>query len=211
MIPRANLAAPLTGSAFAVLSLVVIAITPSSPKASTSGNQVLAFYAKHHSTERTSILLGMLAFAFFLAFAAFLSTHLRTSERNGGLGILSVAAATVFVVGFTINSGFSFALADVGAHLPAATAKTLNVLDEDVFFAIAGGLGLFAIATGLAILQDRPLPKWLGWSALAIGLAAFTPLFGIALIALSLWTLLASTVLYRAARRQPVAEVATAT
>lgn len=208
---RPNLAAPLTGIAFAVLSLSVIVLTPSSPKAGADGKHVLGFYAKHHATEHISILVAMVAFAFFLAFAALLSTHLRTGDRGSALNILSIAAAVVFVVGFTINAGFSFALADVGANLPATAAKTLNVLDEDVFFAIAGGVGLFGIATGLAILQGGRLPKWLGWSAFAIGLASFTPLFGIALIALSVWTLLTSTVLYRATRRHTVGQVATAT
>lgn len=212
MIARLNPLAPLTGIAFAVLSLIVIAITPNSPKTSTSGGQVLAFYAKHHSTERTSILIGMVAFAFFLCFAAYLTTRLRGEGGNNSLGVLTIAAAVVLVVGFVTNAGFSFALADISAHLPAPAAKTLNVLDEDVFFAIAGGLGLFGIATGLAILQQAPLPRWLGWSALAIGIASFTPLFGLALIALSLWTLLASTLLYRASRHHhPAAQIATAT
>jgi hypothetical protein len=211
MIARLNRSAPLTGLAFAVLSLIVIAITPSSPKASTDGTKVIAFYAKHHSTERTSILIAMLAFAFFLAFAALLSTHLQRDDRGNALSVLSVAGAVVFVVGFATNAGFSFALADVGTHLTPASAQTLNVLDEDVFFAIAGGIGLFAIAAGLAILRNRPLPRWLGWSALAIGLASFTPLFGLALIALSLWTLPASVLLYRTPRLHPIGQAAAAT
>ena len=181
MIARLDRSAPLTGLAFAVLSLLVIAITPSSPKASTDGTKVIAFYAKHHSTERLSILIAMLAFAFFLTFAALLSNRLRPENRSTALSFLSIAGAIVFTVGFTINAGFSFALANDGSHLTAASAQTLNTLDEDVFFAIAGGIGLFGIAVGLAILQHAPLPKWLGWSALVIALASFTPLFGIAL------------------------------
>lgn len=211
MNPRLNRATPIAGIAFAVLSLVVIAITPSSPKASSGGNEVIAFYVKHHSIERTSILIAMAAFAFFLVFATLLSTSLRRDGRGSSLPVLMVVGAAVFVVGFTINAGFAFALSDVRTHLATASAQTLNVLDEDVFFAIFGGVGIFSLAAGLAIRRSAALPRWLGWSALVIGVASFTPLFGIALPALSLWTLVASAALYRGARRTPAVRVAEAT
>lgn len=95
---------------------------------------------------------------------------MEVEDRANALSVLLIAGAVVFVIGFTINAGFSFALA-------------------------AGGIGLIGVAAGLVILQTAPLPNWLGWVALVIGLASFKSLFGIALVVLSLWTLTASIVL----------------
>lgn len=71
-----------------------------------------------------------------------------------------------------------------------------RLLDEDVFFTVFVGLGLFGIAGGLGILRGARLPNWLGLAAIVIGVVSFTPAVGIALIALSVWVLVTSIVIF---------------
>jgi hypothetical protein len=162
-------------------------MTPSSPKSNASGARVIAFYLAHRSTERVSVIIGVFATAFLVFFAASVRDYLRRTPAAVGLSALVLPAATLFAAGFTISAGFAYALADVPSRLDPAAAQTLNLLDEDVFFTVFVGVGVFGLATGLAILRGARLPTWLGWVAIVIGLAAFTPAIGLALLALTVW------------------------
>ncbi len=201
MSERLSRLAPLTGVIFAALSAISIAITPNSPNSHASGQTVIAFYQAHHRIERISTIVSVFALAFLMFFAASLRSHLRRTQAVEGLAALVLPAAALLTVGLTTSAGFAYALADAPGHLATATAQTLNLLDEDVFFAMVAGVGLFGIASGLAILRAASLPRWLGWVAIAIGLVAFTPAFGIALLALSLWVLAASVLIYTRTRQ----------
>ena len=180
--------APLTGAMFAILSAATIIITPASPSSSASGATVISFYEAHGSTEQKSVLISMAALVFFMFFAGTLRTHLRT-QTSGSLPALSLAGATLFTAGLSLSAGFAFALADVPTKIQAATAQTLNMLDEDVFFTMEIGIAVFTLATGLAILCSGALPKWLGWLAIVIGLFTLVPpLFAVGLIGTSFWS-----------------------
>ena len=201
MSDRFSRLAPLTGVIFAALSAVSIAITPSSPGSHASGQTVIAFYQTHHRIERISTIVSVFALAFLMFFAASLRSYLRQTKAVEGLAALVLPAAALFTVGLTTSAGFAYALADSPSHLATSTAQTLNLLDEDVFFAMVAGIGLFGIASGLPIMRSGRLPRWLGWAAIVIGLVAFTPAFGIALLALSLWVLAASIFTYTRTRQ----------
>lgn len=200
MSHRLTRSAPLTGVVFAALSAVTIVITPSSPSSHATGARVIAFYEAHRSTERVSIILGVFALAFFMFFATSLRGYLRSTRSAEGLASLVLVAAGLLAVGLTVSSGFAYALADAPSRLAPASAQTLNLLDEDVFFTMVVGVGLFALASAFAILRGARLPKWLGWVAVVIGIISFTPAFGIALLALSIWVLVVSVVIYARTR-----------
>jgi hypothetical protein len=143
------------------------------------------------------VIIGAVALAFFMFFATSLRGYLRRTRSAEGLAALVLAAAVLLTVGLAVSAGFAFALADAPSRLAPAAAQTLNLLDEDVFFALSLGVGLFGIAGGLAILRGAPLPNWLAWTAIVLGVLSFTPLFGLALIAVSLWVLIVSILIYR--------------
>jgi hypothetical protein len=197
MAERLRAMAPLTGVIFAVLSAISIVITPNSPSAHAGGPQVIAFYRAHHSTEHTSVIVATAAFAFFMCFAASLRSYLGDTGAVATAGALALAAAVLLTAGFTLSGGFTYALADAPNRLAPATAQTLNLLDEDVFFTAFVGAGLFGIASGIAILRGARLPKWLGWAAIVIGLVSFTPAIGLGLLALTPWALVTSVLPYR--------------
>jgi hypothetical protein len=196
MLDRLSRFAPLTGVAFAVLSGVTIVITPSSPSAHATGARVIAFYETHRGVERVSIILSVFALAFFMFFATSLRGYLGRTRSLEGLAALVLVAAGLLAVGLTVSGGFAYALADAPSRLAPATAQTLNLLDEDVFFAMVVGVGLFALASAFAILRGAWLPNWFGWLAIVIGVVSFTPAFGIALLALSIWVPIVSVVMF---------------
>jgi hypothetical protein len=66
------------------------------------------------------------------------------------------------------------------------------------------------IASGLAILRYRALAAGLGWAALVIGIAIFTPAGFIGFLLSGIWVLVASIVLFMAGRPQPQAPPAAA-
>lgn len=190
--------APLSGLVFGVL--VVVAgpfMLGSTPSATASGSSVIAFYTTHRTREHAGSILLALAFAFFLFFVASLRTHLRRASAAEGLSALVLAAGTLFVAGQTVNSGIGFALSDAPDHLSPAAAQALNALSNDLVLTSSVGALVFGVAAGLAILVGAPLPRWLGWAAIAIGIVFVTPAEGIAAGALLLWTLSVSILIWR--------------
>ena len=135
-----------------------------------------------------------------LFFAAALRSYLRARTDGDGLGALGLAGMAVLAASGAVAAGITFAAADVPGKISPAAEQALNVLQNDVFFGILVGTGVFLIAHGLAILTivPAPFPRWLGWAALLFGLVAVTPIGWITLIfALPLWTLIVSVLMLR--------------
>jgi hypothetical protein len=172
------------------------AISSKTPNSDASSARVIAFYEAHQSRQRASDLLVVVGGAFLLFFAGSLRGYLRRTPAAEALSAVMLAGAVLLTGGIALFSGIDFALADVPNRLDPAAAQALNVLNNDLFFPLAVGGGVFGIATGLAILRGAPLPKWLGWAALVIGIASMTPAGFGAFLAFLAWTLIVSIVMY---------------
>jgi hypothetical protein len=61
-------------------------------------------------------------------------------------------------------------LVQAADHRFAAAAQTLNVLDNNDFFVLVGGMALIMLAAGIATVRQAVLPRWLGWAAIVIGI-----------------------------------------
>ena len=76
-----------------------------------------------------------------------------------------------------------------------ATAQALNELDAYDYLPFSIGVGIMLVgAAGLAI-PKRGLERVLGWSALVLGLGAFTPLGFFTFLASGVWIVVASVAL----------------
>jgi hypothetical protein len=192
-----RLTTPLTGVLFVGLGLATIFLgSNNTPDSSWSGARVIAFYEVHRHDQRISDVLGAVAFMFLVFFAASLRGYLRRANAAEGASTLALAGAALFAVGFVISVGFDYALADVPGRLAPAAAQALNVASNDVWFLVPVGGCVFSIGNGVAILRGAPLPNWLGWVAIVIGIAAFTPALFFALFALLVWVLVVSVLIY---------------
>ena len=193
MLSRWNRWGSVTGVVFVVLVVLGGPVAAgNTPGSKASGAQVIAFFEAHRSRERVSAVLLTLAFIVFLFFAGSLRTFLRRKRSIEGLSSVVLAAAAVLVAGQTAGSGVIFALSDAPTRLSPGAAQALNLLSNDMVLTSAAGFSAFGIASGVAILRGAPLPTWLGWLAILIGVVVLTPAEFVAVIALAVWIVIIS-------------------
>lgn len=58
---------------------------------------------------------------------------------------------------------------------PACRRQALNALQNDAFYGLFAGIGVFLFANGLAVARTGVLPSWLGWIAIIFGIVAVIP------------------------------------
>ncbi|HEX4323354.1 MAG TPA: hypothetical protein VHZ77_01865 [Gaiellaceae bacterium] len=203
--------APLTGVVFAVLLLVGFLASPSTPDSDASAQQAVSSFMTHRTHDRVSVFLLAYASVFAMFFAAALRSYLKARTEGDGLITLGFSGMVIFVVGALTLIGLEFAATDVPAKISPAAEQALNVLQDNVFFALLVGTGIFLIGNGLAIVASAALPKWLGWIAVPLAVIAVTPLgWFVALFALPIWALIVSVLMFMR-REAPAAAPAVAT
>ena len=207
MQARRDIWTPIAGVLAAVTFVVGLLFVGDGPDDKDTDAQVLAWCADHG--HRVGILVGafVLAFCglFFLWFVAGLRQHLRAAEGPGGrLANVALAGAAVFVGMLWVGAA---ALAAIPAAREIGSVPRLEVADVARFVGAVGyvsillfsAFGAIALidATSIVIMRTGILPKWLGWLGFV---AAVVLLFGVVfipMIALPIWLLAASVVLFR--------------
>jgi hypothetical protein len=188
--------APLTGLVFVVITVAVFAIGGDTPNNHDSAAQVAAFYSKHHDKHATLAFILALAVPFLVFFVSTLRHDLRRAGGTGQLANAAFAGGTIAAVGFGILSFIHFALADAADSAKTlGTTQVLNVLDSADFIPMATGMGILVLASGWSIVRHGPLPTWLGWAGIVIGVAIFTPAGFFGFLASGLWIVVASIML----------------
>lgn len=191
--------APLTGLVFVGLILVTIfGFGNNEPDATDSTQKVVAYWHNHHDKEMFGALIGTVAVVSLVWFGGVVRAHLASAE--GGAARLATTAFGGFVligVGGLLFSGIDFAAADTAGKVPAGVTQTLSVMNSDLYFPLAGGLAIAMLATGVASLRHKALPTWLGVLAILIGVIAVTPVGFFGFLALLVWSLVTSILLYR--------------
>jgi hypothetical protein len=188
MSDRLNRWAPLTGVAFAVLMVAGSAVGPTTPKPSSSGAQVIAFFTAHRTGERAGAALGTLALALLLFFAASLYARIRHANGGDALGAVALVGAGLLAAGMTVSGSLTWALTDGPSSFSPSAAHALNAVGYDMILPMIAGILVFAIATGIAVVRGGSLPRWLGWLLIVFGLIAPTPAFPVALYGIVAWT-----------------------
>lgn len=198
--------APLTGVAFLVVVIVGFAIAGEPPDANSSTEEIVSHYVDNKDSVILSAALAGLAGALLIFFGATFSATLRAAE--GGTGILSsvvLVGASVMAVGFAIDGTISFAIAEAAEDIEPASVQTLQALWDNDFIPIAMGTFVFLLSSGLSIVRNAALPKWLGWVAIVIALTALTPIGFFAFLGGALWILVVSVLLTMRVRSAPQA------
>jgi hypothetical protein len=198
MSERMSRFAPLTGVLFAVLAVVAVFSNSSeSPEASASATKVVSFFTEHRSSVETQNILFALAFLVLLLFAGVLRSYLRRTEAAEGLGSLVLAGGVLMAAGALTASGLEYGLAHNIHDLSPETAKTVNFIGRELFLPVLAGGFVFGVSSGLAIMRGAPLPKWLGWAAIVIGVVTLIPPASeFALLAFVIWTVIVASLMY---------------
>jgi hypothetical protein len=187
-----------------ILFVIAFAVGGETPDLNSSGQEVIDYYTSNNGSQVAAAILLAYGALFLSLFAGVLSNALRRSDRDmGSLPGLVLGGGILMGLGFAIFAAISVTLADLGSDAEAGAAQALNALSNDFFFPLAIGTGIFMLASAVAVLRGGGLPRWLGWAALVIGIAAVSPAGFFAVLASGIWIVIASVILLRAPRPSP--------
>ena len=190
----------LCGVVAALLVPVALIAVPAgkTPNDKASPEKVVSYYRGHLNANRIAALMITIAAVLLVLFAARLWEVL----RGDGLGaavfpLAAFGGALIASTGLLLGAVVHFALVQAADHQFAASAQTLNVLDNNDFFAIIGGFAALFLAAGIATVTRPVLPRWLGWAAIVIGILSLAGPIGVVGVLLGLvWILVVGILLF---------------
>jgi hypothetical protein len=189
----------LCGVGAGVLFAVGTVLGGPSPQDDASAAKVVSYFHDHLTVTRVSSLILAIGGVLVVLFAARLRELLQSGEAGGD--VLSVAAfggAVILAGGALLDAVVGFALARAGEHRFAAPAQTLNVLFNNDFFVVTGGIAVLLLATGISTVRRPLLPRWLGWAAIVIGILSLAgPIGFLGAVLAIVWLLVVSAVIFR--------------
>jgi hypothetical protein len=213
--PRRDFWTPTAGILAALTFVVGLAMAANSPDNDDPDAKIISWYADHG--HRVGVVVGVFVLAFcglfLLWFAAGLRQRLRLAEGPEGRlanvalggGVLMVAMLWVGAAAFAaipagVSLGGSTQLtdADLGRFLPSIGFGSILI------FAMFGAIALID-ATSVVIFRTGVLPRWLGWLGFVCGVALLFGAVFLPVIALPIWLIAASIVLYRQPEGSPQA------
>jgi len=189
--------APLTGVLYAVLFVVAFLAGGNTPDSDASAQHAVSSFVSNRNDDRLTVFLIAYASVFAVFFAAALRSYLKARSEGDGLLTLGYSGMIIFVIGALTLVGLEFAAADVPGKISPSAEQALNVLQDDVFFALLVGAGIFLIGNGLAFVGSTAMPTWLGWISVLLAILAVTPLgWIVAIFALPIWALIVSVLMF---------------
>jgi hypothetical protein len=181
------------GLVFVLLVVVATVVTPGPPSTNATAAKVMSYYHQHQGAYYVGAYVIVAAVIVGLAYFWYLREWLARVPESRRLLTVAYAGAIVFAVSGTVGAGLNFALAQ-GSHasnITGATMQTLNLLKNDLNIPIAAaGTAAFLIVTGVVVLRNGGLPRWLGWFAVVFAAISGTGVVGP--VPVGLWVLLTS-------------------
>ena len=221
--PRRDVWTPTAGALAAVTFVVGLIFASNGPSNKDTDAQVLAWYA-NNGNHRPGIVVGafLLAFCglFVLWFASGLHQRLRAAEAPGDrLANVALGGAILFTgmlwVGGAALAAIPAAQA-FGSEPPLKVADIARIVTNVGFGAILlfGAFGAIALidATSILIVRTGILPRWFAWLGFVATAALLFGVFFIPMVALPIWLLAGSVILFRmpSAETTPTVTVAAA-
>lgn len=189
--------APLTGIAFLALLIAGFAVSGEPPDAGDPVQEIVG----HYVDNKDSIFAGALMLGLATVFLIFFANHLRSVLRDAPTSPVILVGAGIVAVGAGIDATILVALSESAEDIDPTAVQALQALWDNDFVPIAIGIITFLVSAGISILRSGALPRWLGWVALVIALAAMTPAGFFAFIATAIFIVVLSVMLLVRARR----------
>ena len=169
------------------------------PNDDASAAKVVSYFRDHRVATQVWALVAVIGAVLMVLFAVRLREFLRGDGSDGGL--LSTAAfggAVILATGVMLDSAITFGLVRASRLGFAGPAQTLNVLSNDDFYPLLGGIAILLLAAGIATVRRPALPRWLGWAAIVIGILSLAGPIGFigALLAI-IWLLVVAIIIFR--------------
>lgn len=190
--------APLTGVLFFVLALVGFMVGGDEAAIDKPAAEIRDAYDDEGRHMLATFLVALAGVA-LIFFGTHLRRALRAVEGTARLAYGAFAGAITAGVGFLVAALIHGALTEaVEEGVADPGLQALNALDNWSWLPFAAGMGVMVLSSGLVLARAAgPLPSWLGWAAVVIGVAAFLPFVGfVAFLAGGVWVLVTSILLY---------------
>jgi hypothetical protein len=197
---------PLSGIVFVVLAVVaIVGIGGDTPTPDDSAAEILAFYDDESVRQAVGAFVLAVSIPFLIFFAGSLASGAWSGTREDApvwRTTLLMGAAMLGAL-LLISASLHFALADAADNEVTADAiKGISVVEADTWLAFNAAFGVMMLGAAGVLLAARRAPRWLGWSALVLGIVLFVPFADfIALLISLVWILIASGMLYAASGR----------
>jgi hypothetical protein len=166
---------PLAGVGSVVLTVAGYLVIGPNPDSDASTSTITAYYSAHHAhVFAAGILLTYSALLFALFGVAVWARIRRTALHPivAGAALMATAIATASDLA---NASAWYVLGDIG-NKHTISPGALQTLHISVSAGdLGGGVAILLLAMALAGIRARAFPRWLAWSALALGILQLTP------------------------------------
>ncbi len=178
----------LTAVAFAALA-------GTTPDIKDSGATIAAFYDAHSQKQEVAAYVLMIGVGFLALFVASCWPLIRDPHRLWSA--LFFAGGIIAAASFLFAGAVHLALAD-GAHhgVDPVALQALNALDADSYLAFGPAVGIMLLGGAGAMIPLSGALRVLGWIALLLGIATFTPAGFIGFVGAGVWVIAVSLVLF---------------
>ncbi len=154
-----------------LIPIAIFAVDPIDSTASTSATEVMSLYHGDHTAGIVAAVMVALGGLLIACFGARLRDVLAGGETgSGSFPMIAFGGGLIAAAGCQVAAIVHVALEEAVNHGFATAAQTLNILDGDMFFILFSGLALMLVGAGIATVRRAVLPRWLGWSAIAIAI-----------------------------------------
>lgn len=182
---------PLSGIVyFAIAVGSFVFVGGDTPGIDATPAKITSFYVKHHGAQSTVPFALAIGVLFLVLFGASLWYSLVSAgsppARIGGAIVL--VGIGISAAGYLVAAGIHLALAQAVHHgIGPLGAQALNALDAEDFQVFAIGTAIALLGAGSVMTRSPGLTRWLGWVALLVGVASFTPIGFFGFLAANVW------------------------
>jgi hypothetical protein len=164
---------PVCGIVTAALAVSSVVINVQLPKDSTSAPKVVAYLTDHHSAVAAASFIGATSAVTLVLFAAYLrEVLLRGQQRGAALPNAAFGGAPLLAVGIGFTAIINLSAERAANNGYAVPAQTLSIVSNNGYFLNTTGIAALLLAAGIATVRTPVLPRWLGWTAIVIGLVS---------------------------------------
>lgn len=167
--------APLAGVLFAVLTVAAYLTMDEFPDGSTPVGDLPAYYAAHGGRVSLGGTILGLAGVCFGAFGVAVWARLRNRRVPAVVaGVALLGAAVDTMAGLNSAAVYNL-LGSIGVdpHVTGSALQAWHISGAE--FGVGGGGTLFLLATAVAGIAYRAVPRWVAWTGLALAVAPFLP------------------------------------
>ena len=169
--------APLAGAGAALLTFAGDLVIGPYLGSDVPASRVTAYYATHHTHVLVASVLFTYAAVLFAVFGAALWVRLRRADVHPLVAGLALMATTVATAGDLANAGSWYVLGDLGGThtVSAAALQSFHMMVSAAVFPAAAGAGVLLLAVAAGGIKAAAFPRWMAWSALALGIVQLVP------------------------------------